>query len=93
LGPFAFEEENDVHVTRPVADANGDLTAAMRTVRCFVCDARLVDVSGTQFRVEAKCGRCKTHVIIERPMTGEVARRFGIRPGGERVPELAGAGA
>jgi phage FluMu protein Com len=68
-----------VPVTRALTEANGNLAVAMRSLRCFCCDARLVDVAGDAFRIEARCSRCKTLVIVVRPMTGELARRFGIR--------------
>jgi phage FluMu protein Com len=76
-----------VPLTRELSAAQGDVTQTMRTVRCLCCGAKVIDVVGTHLRVEARCQRCNTLIIVERPATGVFAQRFGVTP----RPAVAGS--
>lgn len=77
-----------------------------REVGCPACNRRLFDLKGCGPRVEVtvRCDKCDTlvsvrrpsshvtFVSVKRPMTGQIALRFGIRPTPFRPAMPASAG-
>jgi hypothetical protein len=72
-----------VEFTRELLAADGRLSEALR--RCLFCRAP-INARGHDREAWGRCGHCQTDMLVQRPNTGKIAQRFGLRTHQELAP-------